>query len=309
MKNRFLTVMVSLCLTLILCLGLVSTGSALENMSPIAENLELCTYRGVSVGGRLSAVDPEGDLLSFEISTDPGKGVISLTPNGDFVYTPISGKKGRDYFGYKAMDSQGNYSQEATVIIRIEKQKTKITYSDMVGSGSHYSAVALAERGVFVGPSVGGDYIFEANQTVTRGEFLAMCLKLTGTDVLSGVTRTGFADDDSIPMWIKPYVSTALIEGVISGYSGDFSGPVFDSQAPVSYYESAVMLNNVLNLTDVTKVSAIPGGSSIPVWAVQATSNLQSCRLLPAVSSMSNFLTRADAAKMLIGAAEVLEKR
>ena len=33
------------------------------NLAPIAENLELRTYRETSVGGTLQAVDPEGSLF------------------------------------------------------------------------------------------------------------------------------------------------------------------------------------------------------------------------------------------------------
>lgn len=39
-----------------------------------------------------------------------------------FVYTPSEGKRGRDYFGYKAVDASGNLSQEATVILHIKKR-------------------------------------------------------------------------------------------------------------------------------------------------------------------------------------------
>ena len=101
--------------------------------APVAENLELNTYRNVSVGGRLSAVDPEGDTVTFEITTEPGKGTVELTKDGRFVYTPDKDRRGRDYFGYRAVDSEGNASQEATVIIRISKQKTQTFYSDMAG--------------------------------------------------------------------------------------------------------------------------------------------------------------------------------
>ena len=91
-----------------------------EGNAPVAQNMELTTYRNVSVGGRLTAVDPDGDTLTFQITTEPTKGEIELTDDGRFVYTPDTNRRGRDYFGYKAMDASGNSSQEATVIIRIQ---------------------------------------------------------------------------------------------------------------------------------------------------------------------------------------------
>ena len=114
---------------IIMCVGFAVPAAA-SGTAPIAENLELNTFRNTSVYGALSAYDPEGDVISFEITTKPVKGEIKLEENGTFVYTPVEGKKGRDYFGYKALDSEGNFSQEATVIIKIAKQNKTMEYAD-----------------------------------------------------------------------------------------------------------------------------------------------------------------------------------
>lgn len=89
--------------------------------APEADSLELSTRRNTPVVGRLSARDPDGDIVCFEITTGPVKGDIELKDDGVIVYTPRRDKKGRDYFGYRAKDAAGNVSQEATAIIRIEK--------------------------------------------------------------------------------------------------------------------------------------------------------------------------------------------
>ena len=227
-----------------------------------------------------------------------------LKDNGCFVYTPASGKRGRDYFGYKAVDNNGNMSSEATVIIKIEKQKTKIAYSDMGGNGAYCSAIALAEKNIFVGECLGGQYVFNPNQPVTRGEFLTMCLKLTDSDILSGVITTGFADDSEIPSYQKPYVSTALLTGVINGYSDGVNTAVFNGDSYISYPEAAVMLNKALSLTDVNTSNF---NNAAPVWAAQACANLSACRI--SEYSHENELTRADCAKLLYNAMSVLESR
>ena len=61
MKKHVLPVLLSLT---VLFAALLLPASA-DGSAPIAENLELSTYRGVSVGGRLSATDPDGDPVSF----------------------------------------------------------------------------------------------------------------------------------------------------------------------------------------------------------------------------------------------------
>ena len=122
MRKHIAVSALALALCLVMCTGFVPVTAA--NSAPVAENFEFETFRGVSFGGQLAAVDPEGDTLSFEITTQPVKGTIELGDDGSFVYTPAEDKKGKDYFGYKATDSEGNSSQEATVIIRLVKNKS-----------------------------------------------------------------------------------------------------------------------------------------------------------------------------------------
>jgi len=107
---------------LMLAFGFTLSGKAeAQGRAPTAENLELSVRRNLPYTGILKAHDPDGDLTVFEISTKPRKGEIKVLEDGRFQYIPRPGKKGRDYFGYRAIDAEGNVSQEATAIIRIEK--------------------------------------------------------------------------------------------------------------------------------------------------------------------------------------------
>lgn len=298
---------VSLLLLFALLAGLCSFVTA-AGSAPIAENLEIKTYRGVSVGGRLSATDPDGGALSYKVTTQPVKGKLDLDGDGHFVYTPADGKRGKDYFGYQATDADGNRSQEATVIIRIEKQKSKLTYSDLDGEGCACAAVRLAEEGIFCGEALAGEYVFDPDTPVTREEFLAMCMTVSGAKPLSGVRSTGFADDGDIAVWAKPYVGAALRNGFISGYSGE-GGAVFSPTQPISVLEAAVILDRTMALTDA--VSAwFAWDDSVPAWAMQSAANVASCGLLPYGCRFSDAaLTRGQAAEMLCGAMDVLAKR
>jgi len=304
--NRFRK-SVTLLMVLAVMLGLFSFAAAAEG-APIAENLELRTYRGVSVGGQLSATDPDGSALRFVVSTKPVKGELELEEDGHFVYTPGDGKRGKDYFGYQAIDADGNRSQEATVIIRIEKQKSKVTYADLGGSGSAYAACRLAEEGLFCGEYLAGRYVFDPDRAVTREEFLAMCMQLSGTGILTGVRSTGFADDRSIAVWAKPYVSTALKNGVISGYTGE-GGATFAPERSISVAEAAVMLDRAIGLTDAVSAWSATD-SAVPAWAAQSAANLSAYGLLPYGCSLTaETLSRAQCAEMLSGAMDVLARR
>lgn len=298
--SKRITLSVSALLVLILCMALIIPGSA-DGSAPVAENFEFETYRGVSFGGQLSAIDPEGDTLSFEITTEPVKGSIELSDDGSFVYTPEDGKKGKDYFGYKAVDKEGNYSQEATVIIRILKQETAINYTDMEGSSAEYAAVRLAECGAYTGENLGGEYFFSPDDAVSRGEFLSLCLEVTDADVLNGVVSTGFFDDEKIPDWQKEYVSTGVRDGIVKGYSAS-EGAVFDSDSSITKAEAVAMLSRTLKLSDVSYINL---NDSIPTWVEQDTANLYANDIVTNVSSMDIPLTRAEAAMMLSGAMDI----
>lgn len=279
-----------------------------RNYAPIAENLSLTTYRGVSINGNFQAVDPEGDPLSFRLVSSPKKGTVQVS-EGSFVYTPKNGKKGKDSFTYVAVDTSGNVSGEATVDIVIEKQSTKVTYSDMQGNGSNYAALRLAEEGIFTGEKIGKNYYFHPDLPLTRGEFLSMCMTMADIPLLEDITKTGFADDAEMPLWVKPYVSTALMNGIIRGYTTQTGSVIFDASAPITKAEAGVLLDNILGISDVENSGIFENGE-VPAWAYQAASNLYACDILPNAAMMnSQNLTRAEAADLLLETLNLLSAR
>ena len=283
------------------------------NETPIARNMDLSTYKNVAITSYFDAVDSEGDALTFQLTSTPARGAVTLAEDGSsqFVYTPYENKTGSDTFTYVAMDSAGNTSPEATVSILIEKPDTKVTYADLSGHSAQKSAIRLAEEGIYVGQCVNGQYFFEPDQPVSRAQFLNMAMAVSGIEPMEGVTLTGFADDDAIPTWAKGSVSAALKAGAINGTRDETGAPVFQAQNAITRAEATVMLNNLLDVTDVpTKVFF---SSEQTHWAAQAAANLASSGVLRSdeISSaqLSSQLTLGEAAQMLDGALDVLEAR
>lgn len=279
-----------------------------DNTAPVAENLTLTTYRNVEVQGTFAGIDPEGDLLTFQIVSKPGKGTVTQAEDGSaaFVYTPAEGKSGRDAFTYVAVDSVGNTSAPASVSLRIEKQKTKVTYSDMSNVVGHCEAIRLAEEGLMIGEQVNGQYFFHPEQEISRAQFTALALALSDIEALNGVTLTGFSDDDAIAVWAKPYVSAALRSGIVQGSTTADGLVVFRSEEPITAAEAAVILNRALQITDVANVMS---EADTPVWYAQAVANLDSCGAMPASATPQSTLTRAEAAVMLDRALTLVEQR
>ena len=270
---------------------------------PIAENFSLTTYRDVAVSGTFSAVDPEGDPLTFRVTKNPARGAITFAEEGSarFTYTPYENKTGKDSFTYVAEDGEGNVSQPAVVSIKIQKPDTKVTYSDMAGNPAHKAAIALGET-----------WFFRPEAPVTREEFLAMAMDVVGLETLPEATMTGFADDDSISVWAKPYVASALRAGMVQGSGGDGDGAEFAPDRVITQTEAAVMLNRLLQVSDVAATGALSQDAA-PAWAYQSVVNLEAVGVLNPEEdgslSLSPSLTRAQAAEMLLSALEVLDFR
>ncbi len=274
------------------------------NGAPVCADLNLVTYKDVEVQGTFAGVDPEGDLLTFQLVSKPARGAVTLAQDGsaNFTYTPYEGKTGKDAFTYVAVDALGNTSAPATVSIKIEKQKTKVTYSDMTNVEGHREAVRLAEAGVLIGEKMGDEYFFHPELAMSRAQFTALALDCAGLEPLEAVTLTGFADDEVMAAWAKPYVSSALRAGVVTGSYDGAGQVVFLPDEPITAAEAAVVLNRAIRVTDVRD-------DDLPTWYSQSVANLNSCGALPASAVLTEPLNRAQAAVMLSGALDVMEGR
>ena len=283
-----------------LCVLLLSgsLNAAAADSAPIAENLEITTYRGISVGGRLKAFDPEGEEVHFRITTEPKKGTLTLGEGGEFVYTPADGKRGRDYFGYCASDPNGNVSQEATVVITIRKAGKGAGYADTAGLSCEYAACVLAEKGLFTGRCVCGQYLFEPEEAVTCGEFLTLCMETAGIapaePALSAETCAA-----SAPAWVQQYIDAAEAEGCPVP---TFDEGTFDADAPVTLGAAAQTLSAALRVTPLASASV----SSAEERAIK---ELIACGILPIGMDAEKSLTRGQAAELLLNALHLLEER
>jgi len=283
------------------------------NHPPIARNMSLSTYRDVSLTSWFDALDNEGEVLTFQLTSTPARGAVTMSEDGSsqFVYTPYEGKTGKDSFTYVAIDPLGNTSSEAKVTIHIDKPNTKVTYADMDGNAAHKASIRLAEEGIYVGAHRSGSYFFQPEQSVSRGEFLSLAMAVSGLEPMEGVSMTGFYDDLAIPSWCKGYVSSALKAGVVRGSTNELGQPVFDGNAPITMGEATVMLNNLLSVSDV---SVETFGSGVQGhWASQAAANLASAGVSSAAQAttqtLSSPMSRGEAAMLLDGAMDVVENR
>lgn len=311
---RLLPLVLAAALTVTAALA-AGTQSPAPSGAPIAQTQSFETCKNVAYQGRLTGVDPKGAELTFQLAQKPARGSLEITDSatGEFVYTPYENKTGKDSFTFVVQDREGNVSAPAKVSLRIRKPSTKVTYADMAGVASYNAAIRLAEEDILVGERIGDAYYFRPEETVSRGQFLALAMSTLDKEPLADAMTTGFADDVSIPTWCKGYVSAALQQGAVRGYPDGDGRVVFSPDAAVTRAEAAVILDRMLSVSDVAVTTFYADTASAPAWAFQAAVNLERTGVLDTTSAgalaLDEPLTRGQCAQLLAGALEVVEAR
>lgn len=279
-----------------------------ENASPTVTaapvlSLKRYTYRDMALYGTLSAYDPNGDDLRFEVVSYPQNGSIELTDvsHGTYIYRPNNAYVGTDSFSYVARDRYGNYSTSAQVNLTVARCGSSVTYADLAGSQAETAALTLTERSIMSGTQVGDRYYFYPEQTVNRVDFLVMAMNAAGITDVPDCEQTVFADDSDIPSTMKGYVAAAYRLGYITG-SLDNGQLRFLPNEPLTRAQAAVILDRLTEPGKPTVVPTFTDGRDIPVWAADAIYSLNAVgiltsgdgRILPTQS-----VTRAETAQML----------
>ena len=274
-------------------------------------SLNVSTHKGLSAYGTLSAYDPDGDSLIYEVVSYPQNGSLRLTDRamGTYVYTPSSGYVGSDSFSYVARDKYGNYSAAATVNLKVTVSGTSVTYADMENSQAYNAALTLTESGVMSGTQVGNLYYFYPEKSVTRTEFLVMAMNAVGITEVPACDATVFADDADIPESMKSYVATAYEMKYISGSLSD-GKLCFLPNEEITRAQAAVILSNIVGLCDVAVTPTFADHSEIPVWASDAIYSLNAAGIMGSMDgyiSPVSKITRAQTAQMLAAAMEYVD--
>ncbi len=244
-------------------------------------SLNVSTHKDLLAHGSLSAYDPDGDTVRFEIVSYPQNGSVKLTDAtlGTYVYKPNSGYVGNDSFSYVARDPYGNYSASATVNLSVTLSGTAVTYADMADSSAYNAALTLTEAGVMSGTQVGNQYFFYPEESVSRVEFLVMAMHAAGISNLPDADTTVFADNAEIPEAMRGYVAAAHELGYISG---SLSAGVlnFLPDEKITRAEASVILSNIVGLCEVPVTPTFADHSDIPVWAADAIYSLNAAGIL-----------------------------
>ena len=125
-------------------MNITVTAVPLQAVAPLANDLTLTLYAGQTYTGMLSAIDVNGNPMSYVISTKAQHGVATVdAKTGAFTYTPAGGYSGTDSFAYTAADSVSKLkSSAATVSLDITPAPPSAVHHGGPGRGG-YGALSL----------------------------------------------------------------------------------------------------------------------------------------------------------------------
>ena len=258
----------------------------------------------------------EDSTLTYTIVDQPSHGTLvhTDTTKEDFTYTPDLDYVGSDSFTYKASDGT-NESNIATITITIKQPAEEIipfNYIDMQEHWANYSASHLAARGIIIGEEIGSRYYFYPNREITRSDFMLYLLAITESneDATIEIPNVTFADQDSTPSWLVEAAKLAYAKGIIKG-SANGNELYLNPYNTLTRKEAAVMINNILSLTDSTDTLTYKDANTIPAWALQAVKNLTAYKIIQGNDSNefkpNRIITKAEAAEMCFKLIKQLE--
>ena len=212
----------------------VAASNDAPTASDLAVNIDEDSVTAITLPGR----DPENDVLTYSVLTQPTHGTLSGTPP-NLTYTPDDSFSGVDSFTYRANDGSLD-SNTATVTITINQVNDAPFAVDQQFSVTEDSSQAL----ILTGSDVEGDPItFSVVSNPAHGT-------LSGTPPNLTYTPTAdYSGADSFTFQTNDGNSNSKIATVTISVIGVNDAPVAAAQSVVAREDSARSI--VLNATDV----------------------------------------------------------
>lgn len=269
-----------------------------------AVSLNVSTFKNLATEGTVSAYDPEGDAITYEIVRYAAHGRVTLTNRhtGAYVYTPDAGFSGQDSFDYVVYDRYGNYSTSATVSITVSSASAPI-YADVEGRTDTAAILSVSAAGLMNGTQVGSEVYFKPDEAISRVEFLVTAMQAAGisAETAASSVMPDFADLADIPTAMRPFVAYAVEKKYVSGRTVD-GKLCFLPEDSITRAEAAVILSNIIGYAVEDTVTAFADAKAMPTWSEEALTSLRALGILTAPDGNAHptaAMTRAAAAGWL----------
>ncbi|WP_210607808.1 tandem-95 repeat protein [Priestia flexa] len=94
---------------------------------PVVPNYSITTLQNQSVTGRVVGIDPNGDPITYSLGQPAQNGVVTVSPDGNFIYTPNTDYVGSDLFTVILEDTTGLTATSIVNVTVIPVNRAPIT--------------------------------------------------------------------------------------------------------------------------------------------------------------------------------------
>ena len=283
-----------------------STGYTLTCRLSITDGVNCCpsgtktvtpvsTHASLALSGILSADDPEGDAVRYEVVSYPTGGTLALdSVSGCFTYTPDADFTGKDSFTWRAQDIHGAISAPVSVDITVRELATGYLFSDIAEGNVQSAALRVSEQGLLSGEMMGGKHYFHPERHLSRAAFVTILLNAAEIKA-PDAEDTGFTDDADIPRGMKGAIRYAREQGWLG------EDTAFRPNDTITRAEAAAIAAKVLSLDAPGYAETVTDFAAIPVDVADALYAIYEGGYLSTMADGSlaptGALTRGDAAK------------
>lgn len=268
-----------------------------ENYPPVSSDVSANTFAEVACTLQLRASDPNGDSVTFSVTSYPRHGTLRLD-GGAAVYCPLEGYTGEDSFTFVAKDRYGATSSEGTVTLQVEKNPSGLFFADLVNEEVHNTAIRLCAQNYMTYRMENGKYYFDPSEEVSKIDCLIMMMCLCGqSETVTAVADTAAADDTTLSAGKKGFLQAAIAVGAVHLENGNFA-----PDEAVTAADAAYMATALLHMPTLSPKQEFSDLDVTPTWACTALVSADASGILSAVDGLlaaDAHLTRADVARML----------
>jgi Tfp pilus tip-associated adhesin PilY1 len=188
-------------------LWLMASGFAVAaNQKPVANAQSVALAEDNAQAITLTASDPNGDPVTYQVASLPTKGTLSGTPPS-LLYTPTANINGTDSFTFTARDPAGLVSNPATVSITITAVNDRPVANNQSKTTNEDTAVAITLTGTDV---EGSTLSYTVLTSPTKGVLTGTAPNLTYTPTLNA------NGSDSFTFRVFDGSLTSSVAGVVS---------------------------------------------------------------------------------------------
>lgn len=208
-------------------------------------------------------LDREFSLDQITVTYDGTE--LPFTLESGTISASLPGQDGKAHrITVTAADASGNIGRSSADIAASEQAQP---FADMDGHWAAGYVNYLYDQGISNGVAVEGQYYFNPDKDITRGEFALMFARWLRLDLTaySGV-ELPFADTSEIPSWCLDAVKAMYALGVMEG-SAESTGTYAYAQRSISRAEAMTMLGRIQSKGYASAELTFADAADIPAWA------------------------------------------